>query len=173
MENIYWEPAMNNFPQCTHNTHPIARPQGQGMRCSLYGRCSHYVSIVRATVCSGADQRKHQTPRHWPLWGKPPVTGGFPSQRAINTENVSFRWRHHVPLKLAPSVLYGVNTLRPRKMAAVLQTFSNAFTFPCMKIVVLSFKIQWHYSLGQIKNIPALVWITAWRWSGDKSLPEA
>ena len=28
--------------------------------------------------------------------GNPPVTGGFPSQRASNTENVSIWWRHHV-----------------------------------------------------------------------------
>ena len=27
--------------------------------------------------------------------GNPPVTGGFPSQRASNTENVSIWWRHH------------------------------------------------------------------------------
>ena len=25
-----------------------------------------------------------KTPRHWPLWGKPPTTGGFPSQRTSN-----------------------------------------------------------------------------------------
>ena len=31
--------------------------------------------------------------------GNPPVTGGFPSQRASNEENVSIRWRHHVLLK--------------------------------------------------------------------------
>ena len=29
-----------------------------------------------------------------PLWGNPPVTGGFPSQRASNAESVSM-WRHH------------------------------------------------------------------------------
>ena len=27
--------------------------------------------------------------------GNPPVTGGFPSQRASNAENVSIWWRHH------------------------------------------------------------------------------
>ena len=27
--------------------------------------------------------------------GNPPVTGGFPSQRASNEENVSIWWRHH------------------------------------------------------------------------------
>ena len=31
------------------------------------------------------------------LWeGNPPVTGGFPSQRASNAENISICWRHHV-----------------------------------------------------------------------------
>ena len=47
--------------------------------------------------------------RHWPLWGEstgdrwsgpcegnPPVTGGFPSQRASNVENDSIWWRHHM-----------------------------------------------------------------------------
>ena len=27
--------------------------------------------------------------------GKPPVTGGFPSQRASNAQNVSISWRHY------------------------------------------------------------------------------
>ena len=31
---------------------------------------SQIVSIVYSTVCSGADQRKHQAPRHWPLGGE-------------------------------------------------------------------------------------------------------
>ena len=43
-------------------------------------------SIVSSTVCSGADQRKHQSSA---------VAGGFPSQRASNLENVSIWWRHH------------------------------------------------------------------------------
>ena len=30
-----------------------------------------------------------------PCEGNPPVTCGFPSQRASNTENVSIWWRHH------------------------------------------------------------------------------
>ena len=29
------------------------------------------------------------------LWGNPPVTGGFPSQRASNAETVFIWWRHH------------------------------------------------------------------------------
>ena len=56
------------------------------------------VSMVCSTVCLGADQRKHQTPRHWPLWGEftgDQVTGEFPSQWASNVEHVSVWWRHH------------------------------------------------------------------------------
>ena len=39
-------------------------------------------------MSSGADQRKHQTPRHWPL--NSPVTGEFPTQMTSNAKNVSF-----------------------------------------------------------------------------------
>ena len=41
------------------------------------------------------DKENIKAPRHWPLWGEPPVTGGFPSQRASYAENVSISWRHH------------------------------------------------------------------------------
>ena len=55
------------------------------------------VSIVRSTVCSGADKKKTSKRRVTGLCeGNPPVTGGFPSQRASNAENVSIWWRHHV-----------------------------------------------------------------------------
>ena len=46
------------------------------------------LAIVYPTVYSGADQRKHQTPRHWTLCE-------FPAQMASNAENVSIWWRHH------------------------------------------------------------------------------
>ena len=36
------------------------------------------VLIVCSTVSSGADQRKHQTPRHWCLWGEPVGVRWFP-----------------------------------------------------------------------------------------------
>ena len=55
------------------------------------------VSIVYLTVSSGADQRKHQISAslHGLCAGNSPVTGGFPSQRASNAENISIWWRHH------------------------------------------------------------------------------
>ena len=42
------------------------------------------------------ENRKNR--RHWPSWGKPLVTGGFPSQRTSNAQNVSIWWHPHVLL---------------------------------------------------------------------------
>ena len=40
------------------------------------------LSIVESTICTGADQRKHQSSASLPFArGNPSVTGGFPSQR--------------------------------------------------------------------------------------------
>ena len=46
-------------------------------------------SIVQAPI-----KENIKAPCHWPLWGEPPVAGGFPAQRASNAENVSIWWRH-------------------------------------------------------------------------------
>ena len=44
----------------------------------------------------GAHQRKYQSSVLPDLFEEnPPITGGFPSQRASNAENVSIWWRHH------------------------------------------------------------------------------
>ena len=67
------------------------------------------ISIVYLTICSGADQRKHQSSTSLAFKRNPPVTRGFPSQRTSNTENVSIWWWHHVqynpvyPVKLQQS----------------------------------------------------------------------
>ena len=54
------------------------------------------VSIVCSTVCSGADQRKHQSSASLAfVQGNPRVIGEFPSQRVSKVENVSIWWRHH------------------------------------------------------------------------------
>ena len=53
-------------------------------------------SIVCSIVCSSIPQRKHQSFASLAfLEGKRPVTGGFPSQRVSNAENVSMSWLHH------------------------------------------------------------------------------
>ena len=49
------------------------------------------VSVVCSAACSGADQRKHQSPTSLGLCeGNPPVTSGFPSQRASNAKKFPF-----------------------------------------------------------------------------------
>ena len=53
-------------------------------------------SIVCSAVCSGTDQRQPKLSITGLCEGNPPVTGGFPSQRASNRENVFIWWRHHV-----------------------------------------------------------------------------
>ena len=62
------------------------------------------------------------------------------------------------------------NTLRPDKMAAILQTtFSKAF--PWMKMYEFQLKNSLKFVLkGPINNIPALVQIMACRHPGDKPL---
>ena len=55
------------------------------------------VSIVCSTIYSGGYQRKHQSSTSLAfVMGKPPVTGGYPTQKASNAENVSIWWRHQI-----------------------------------------------------------------------------
>ena len=52
--------------------------------------------MVFSTVCSGADQEKTAKLRVTGFCEEnPPMTCGFPSQKASNAENVSIGWRHH------------------------------------------------------------------------------
>ena len=51
------------------------------------------VTIVYSTVCSDADQRKHQSSASLAFEGNSPVTGKFPAKRASNAENVAIWWR--------------------------------------------------------------------------------
>ena len=67
------------------------------------------ISIVCSAVCSGADQRKHKFRVTGLYEGNPPVTGGLPSQRVSNAENVFIWWCHHVGTKtlcLGPYLLF-------------------------------------------------------------------
>ena len=64
------------------------------------------VSAVCSAVCSGADQRKHQSSA-WLVFvrgiHRSPVDS--PSQRANNAENVSIWWRHHAYVALLDEIL--------------------------------------------------------------------
>ena len=64
-----------------------------------YANGFHYsdaIMIVCSIVCSGADQRKHQSSASLALWGESTDDRRrFSSQQANNAENVSIWWRHH------------------------------------------------------------------------------
>ena len=64
------------------------------------GIFSHYNGVIMSAMASQinsvslfaqpfvqTDQRKHQS---WPMWGEPPVTGGFPSQRPVTRKVFPF-----------------------------------------------------------------------------------
>ena len=51
------------------------------------------VLIAFSTVCLGAGQRKHQNSASV-AYGRG-MTGGFPSEKSSNAENVSIWWRHY------------------------------------------------------------------------------
>ena len=63
------------------------------------------ITIVYSTICSGADQRKHQSSTslafvrriHWQQLNSPHA------QRASNAENIFIWWRHHVRLAITVS----------------------------------------------------------------------
>ena len=96
-----------------------ARIQTQGFRdvvkVSLCGhwindptRCLHYSDVIMSAMVSQSPvfrllkrfmrrRLKKKSKLHVTglCEGYPPVTGGFPSQRASNTKHVSIWWRHH------------------------------------------------------------------------------
>ena len=63
------------------------------------------VSIASSAVCSGTDQRKHQSSALLAFVNSP-VTSEFPIQMASNAENVSIWWRHHEFLKNGQGIEY-------------------------------------------------------------------
>ena len=85
----------------------------------------------------------------------PPVTGGFPSQRLSNAENVSIWWRHH---EISSALNYWVNSLRPsdaiwrhRSGSTLAQVMACCLTAPShylnQRWLIIS-KVLWHSSEG-------------------------
>ena len=78
---------INNSLQWHHNEHNGVSNQ-QRPNCLLHCLFRHRSKKTSKLCVTG------------PCEGNPPVTGGFPSQRACNTENVSIWWHHHVIMQL-------------------------------------------------------------------------
>ena len=94
-----------------------------------------------------------KAPRHWLLWGNPPVAGGFPYQGASNTENDSIWWRYHVPRKLP--TLYLVHGI----VFSLFQTtaFENIYSHDSMDpfnlhAVITNLKTDTTYHMTMICN---------------------
>ena len=69
------------------------------------------VSNHRRPVCllNRRSKKISKLPVSGPCEENPPVTGGFPSQRASNAEDVSIWWRHHEPpVSGAPFASYSI-----------------------------------------------------------------
>ena len=82
---VGWAPDLE-----THKRRPTLQ------RFDMSVMASQITATVCSTACSGIHQRKHQSSAILArLWGEPPVTDGFPSQRGSNAENVSMSWPRH------------------------------------------------------------------------------
>ena len=141
------------------------------------------VLIVCSTVCSGADQRNHQRSASLAFVR---VTGGFPSQRASNAENVSFWWRHHVVFcwglvqddfnHILQDYFIDAGTSMPLKWS---RQSGRHFADDFFKYIFWNENVWFSTEIsltivpeGPINDIPALVQAKAWDRPGDKPLSE-
>ena len=121
--SLYWiEPGPGSSLWPIHGTsfifHPCQHHPGPSYQ-------SNSNLTVCSTVCSGWQQRKQHSSTLLALCeGNPPVTGGFPSQRASNTESISMAWHLQFLWSVPPSRWWPVDS--PHK-GPVMQK-----AFPCM-----------------------------------------
>ena len=94
------------------------------------------VSIVYSIVCSGANQRKHQSSASLAfVWGIQWWPANSPQKRPSNAENISIWWRHHdTDVRLCSGPLYlfltGHRTLLKYASSLYLQKYVS-FTVHC------------------------------------------
>ena len=69
-------------------------------------------SIVYSIVCSGEDQRNHQSSASLAFVRGIPVPDDFPAQKPSNAENFSIWWRHHSTLAALVGLLSWCPILR-------------------------------------------------------------
>ena len=134
------------------------------------------LAVVNSSVYSDADQRKHQTPRHWPLCGEFTGTGELPTQRASYAENVSIWWRHHgVAIWIS-----AVDVLRniykyiyvcvcwclcvclsvSLSQSLSLSLYIYIYIIACVSIICLDFG----WNISWLKGLPVSVWIWICMW---------
>ena len=93
-----------------------------------------------STFYSDLHWRKHQSSASLDVCdGNPPLTGGFPSQRASDAENISMAWRDH---GLEALISYGEDT--PVSGNMIVNDSPEFITYTHMSIVAIIFNID-HY----------------------------
>ena len=130
------------------------------------------VSSVCSCVCSGVDKKTSKLRVTGLCEGNPPVTDGFPSQRASNTGNVFIWWRHHVTQefhianqrrsKFGSFVVSTRLHLPLDKMAAILADgiFKCIFLNETDRILIqISLKLV---PKSSIDNKPTLIQVITW-----------
>ena len=144
------------------------------------------VLFVCSTICWSSDQRKHESSALYGLCeGNPPVTGGFPSQRTSNAENVSMWWRYLTLFDFSesnktassrvsvPKLGCSLASIREVKILSLKQNgwhFENDISFPTnffLRIFQMFFFLDW-----PVKNNRAVDQIMARRRLSDKPSPE-
>ena len=73
---------------------------------SMMASRSTCLNIVYSIVYSGADQRTHQNPRHWPICEEFTGDRRIPCTNGQQRKNVSICWRHHVVSFLCHHAVY-------------------------------------------------------------------
>ena len=127
------------------------------------------LTIVYSIVCSGADQREHQSSASLAFVRRnPPVTGEFPAQRASNPENVSIWWRHHIMFRYEPDVQ---PMTQNAEQSMQCQKLGKLYTGPTYKSL-LSFTVIWDVYKSIIPNIATLSKYCL-TWNGFQSYPGA
>ena len=88
-----------------------------------------------------------------PLWGEssPPVTGGFPSQRASNAQSVSMSWHHGLHLAHAEWTQYWRHQMETFSASLALCVGNSLVTseFPSQRSVMRGFDVFFNLDLNK------------------------
>ena len=111
------------------------------------------LAVVYSTVYSDADQRKHQSSRHWPCEGNSPVTSEFPARKCFHLMTSSWEnrcqcsrdvWRSFSPM-------FSQQTLRD----LLMRSEGERYPFECHQTSKISRSKSQHMNVSR----PAAVFV--------------
>ena len=116
------------------------------------------VSIICSADCSGQIKENIKAPRYWTLWVE--VTGGFPSQRANNAENVSIWSCHH-------GLIQRIRTPLTAENSHFLRSGSQEAVLVMILLLVMDCSYTWVSHEGTILNCVLKYRSRIWIWQHD------